>query len=153
MSIELVRQPHPMPAAPGAAATIILFATKECAVGSARYTPKGGSLGAQGLTGVEFTWVKNDQASAANGVRLYTFDKDGVVVEVDLKDDSNAATVGSGAATPIQIPVLAAGQEAHVFLEVSRYPRGVVVTYTSVGAPTVWDLMVQTYHNSWSVAK
>lgn len=154
MGIDIVRAPAPMPAAPALNATIILFATRKCTIGTAEYTPREGALrSAGGLSMVEFTWIKNNQASAANGVRLYTFDASDAVREVDLKDENDDASIGSGAVTPVQVPILASGEEWHLALEVSRYSRGVAVTYTAGTAPTEWDLMVNAYFNAFTVQK
>jgi len=103
----------PWPTAPGNAATVIMVSTApKPAGGSGQAVPPTLSQGLEKGRAVSVTlgYLRNDQASAANGVRVWASDNGGVDwFEVDLKSDTNAATCGSAA--PIQVPVLAAGAE------------------------------------------
>jgi hypothetical protein len=124
----------PWPAAPAApGATIVMFTTAPRPSADGRVTLP--SLENRRCSGLHITWHKNDQASAANGLRIYASDDGGTTwYESDLKNASNAPTIGSAA--PVTVPILAAGQEWHEFLELSRY-RDFAVEYTAGGvAPT-----------------
>lgn len=128
----------PWPAAPGNNATIILFATHPRQPGGSGdiVAPKDAPAPGQ-VDAITITWLRNDQASAANGVRVYGYDNTDTWREVDLKNSLNIATIGSAA--PVQVPILAAGQEYRVTLVVSHL-RGVAVEYTAGGTgPTAWN--------------
>jgi hypothetical protein len=89
------------------------------------------------LNAVEITWLRNDQASATNGLRVYALDDADVFREVDVKNYLNAPTIGSAAT--FTVTSLSAGQEYHALLDVSRY-RGVAVEYTAgATGPTNWN--------------
>ncbi len=138
------------PAAPGNAATILLFSTHPKLVGSLVGTAAGAvtiqadfdgrSQGISGnqLAAVEFVFLENDQASNANGIRLYALKKDGTTWrEVDLKDDLGVASIG--AASPRQVPVIATPAEYRLLIDTSRYV-GVAVEYTAgATGPSAWD--------------
>ena len=130
----------PWPAAPGNGATIILATThpKVPTGGTATIQPSSVLVSTDNyLNALEFVWLRNDQASAANGVRVYALDDTGTFREVDVKNYLNAATIGSAA--PFQVPILSAGQEYHLLIDVSRY-RGVAVEYTAgATGPTNWN--------------
>lgn len=146
----MARQSIPWPAAPGSSATIILAGTHPsiAVVGGLITPPPQVPLNlAQGLIeAVEFVWLRNDQASAANGIRLYALDDAGVFREVDCKNDLNAASIGSAA--PQAVPVLAAGQEWRTMIDVSRYILGWAVAYTAgATGPTNWNGVSQVHHS------
>jgi hypothetical protein len=133
----------PWPAAPGNGATIVMACCKvpKLATGAGATVPSTEpvrNLDANDVNAIEIVWLRNDQASAANGVRLYAVDDAGTYREVDLKSDTNAATIGSAA--PVQVPVLSTGQEWREFLDVSRYINGWAVEYTAgATGPTNWN--------------
>lgn len=105
-----------------------------------------------GLTGIEIVWMQNDQASNANGVRLYARDNTGTWREVDCKDDNGAATIGS--ASPQAVAALSAGQERRLFIDVSRYVNGVAVEYTAGGTgPTNWSGVIALHYGAVAVLK
>ena len=95
---------------------------------------------------VTVVYGKNDQASAANGVRAYyTNDGGATWVETDIKGPDNAPTIGAGA--PIQVPVLAAGQEWAEIFHVGRY-RGVAIEHTAGAVPpNAWDVTVSAQYS------
>ena len=96
------------------------------------------------IDAVTMTWLLNDRIANANSVRMYAW-KNSVWYEVDCKNELNSATVGAGA--PIQVPVLAAGQEWKERFDVAGY-EGVCFEYTSgVAAPTVWSGSVSLHLN------
>jgi len=121
------------PTAPGNNATIVLFATHDRKAGGSGDVFTG-MKGAEGIapeeiSAVEFTWHKNDQASAANGIRCYATDDGGTTWhETDLKDDANVATIGSAA--PVQVRALAAGEEWRETFVVSHL-KGFCFEYTA----------------------
>ena len=138
-------------AAPGNAATIILANWSSVpkvptgAAATVNPVEKPRDLPTNDVVAVELVWIQNDQASAANGVRLYALASDKTTFrEVDCKDDNGIATIGSAA--PQAVPVLSAGQERRILVVVARYPFGGVIEYTAgATGPTNWDVLV-TYH-------
>lgn len=89
------------------------------------------------INAVELVWHRNDQASAANGIRVYALDDTNTWRETDVKDDSGAATIGSAA--PQAVAALSAGQERRLLIDVARY-RGVAIEYTAgPTGPTQWN--------------
>lgn len=134
----------PLVAAPGNTATIVLFTTHQKVAGNTALVglgPSVPSLVPAQLVALEFVWILNDQASAVNGVRVWVLSDSNVWRETDVKDyTTGAATIG--AAAPKQVPVLAAGQEYSLLIDVARY-RGVSVEYTAGATgstPTTgWD--------------
>jgi hypothetical protein len=135
-----MRQLVPWPAAPGNAATIIMFTTHP-AIAVATLVPNNLQV-AQSVPGSrivawEGVWLRNDQASAANGIRLYALDDGGTFREVDCKDDLGAATIGSAA--PQAVGILAAGAERRLLIDAARY-NGFAVLYTAgATGPTNWN--------------
>jgi len=138
------------PAAPvGAATTICLFTTHQRSTGGVVFPPSlmpGISQpDMRRIDAVEIVCLRNDVAGAANGLRLYALQSDGKTwTEVDCKDDNGAATIGSAANQTI--PVVAAGAERRLLIDVSRY-RGVAIDYTTgAGGPTsgiaTWDGLI-----------
>ena len=142
------------PAAPSAGATVVLFATHPCTLGTGGVSYTSLFSRASGLQSVlidpdameeiDVIFGLHDHASAANGLRAYYTNDGGVTwVETDLKDPNNAATIG--AAAPVQVPTLAAGAEAAETFRIGRY-KGFAITYTA-GTPaptsgTGWDVTV-----------
>jgi hypothetical protein len=119
------------PTAPGNNATILLFNTHPKQVGGAgtMFQPSLQGLQQVRIAAIHCRWLLNNQASAANGLRVYALRRDGVNwSEIDLKNDANAPTIG--AAAPVQVPVTAAGAEWRETLVVSHC-RGVAVEYTA----------------------
>jgi hypothetical protein len=127
----------PWPAAPALNETIVLFTTHPKA-------PTGGTnkvlpppcIPPSRLSAVEIVWQRNNQASAANGIRVYTLDDTDTWRETDIKDNSNNATVGAGA--PQAVPALVAPAEWRTLIDAARY-RGIAVEYTAGAAPTQWN--------------
>lgn len=143
----------PWPAAPGNAATIVLFATHDRAAGGsgAIYRGKGGAPTATQADVIEIAWHRNNQASAANGVRVYALDDTGAWRETDLRDDADAPTIG--AAAPQAVPLLAATQERRLTLVVSHL-RGFAVEYTAgATGPTNWNGTITLRHGVLTVAR
>lgn len=129
----------PWPAAPGNGATIVMFATHTRFAGGsgAIYKPLTSVAGRRQLEAVTLTWLRNDQASAANGLRVYGLDDTDTWREVDLKTDAGAASIGSAA--PVQVAALIAGQEQRETLIV-KHLKGVAVEYTAgATGPTAWN--------------
>jgi hypothetical protein len=130
----------PWPAAPALNQTIILFTTHpKIPTGGASQAQPVPSLEVNRVNAVEIVWHLNDQASAANGIRVYALGSTDLWRETDVKDDAGAASIGSGAAQAVGI--LAAGAERRILIDVSRY-RGVAIEYTGATAPTAvtgWD--------------
>lgn len=135
-----MRQTIPWPIAPGNAATIIMFTTHpDVAVAGIQPTNANWlrSMAAEKVNAWEGVWIRNDQASAANGIRLYALDDLDVMREVDCKDDNGVATIG--AAAPQAVGVLASPAERRLLIDTSRY-RGFAVTYTAgASGPTNWN--------------
>lgn len=135
---ELVPWPTTIPANN---ATIVLFTTHLRQVGGSGefFQPSlKGVLGSSGrLNSIEVTFHRHNKASAANGLRLYALDDTDTWRETDLKDNNDLPTIGSAA--PKQVPILSAGQEYRIGIDVSRY-RGVALEYTA-GAdnPEEWN--------------
>lgn len=126
-------------AAPGNDETVVLFAThprKPGGSGAAvmsSYTRGHGTdpvnICPDAIEHVRVTWVKHDKASAANGLRAYQTDDGGATWhETDMKNAANVASIG--AAAPIQIPVLSAGQVWAEDFDVGRY-RGFAIEETA----------------------
>jgi hypothetical protein len=135
-----MRQLVPWPAAPANAATIIMFTTHP-AIAVASLIPNNlqiaTSVPASRIIAWEGVWLRNDQASAANGIRLYALDDAGVMREVDCKDDNAVATIGSAA--PQAVALLSTGQERRLLIDAARY-NGFAVTYTAgATGPTNWN--------------
>jgi len=129
------------PAAPGNAATIVMLSTHPKLAGSLVGTAAGAkrvmfamdgtelAIPANSLNAVELLWTENNQASNANGIRLYTLLKDGVTWrEVDCKDDNGVASIGTAA--PQAVAVLATPAERRLLIDVARY-NGVAIEYTA----------------------
>jgi hypothetical protein len=149
-----MRQLIPWPAAPGNAATILLFTTHE-GIAVATLQPVEGQylhgLAANRVNAWEAVWLRNNQASAANGIRLYALDDQGVMREVDCKDDSGNATIGSGSAQAVG--ALSTGQERRLLIDTSRY-HGFAVTYTAgATGPTNWNGVQQVHLDVEAVIK
>lgn len=128
----------PWPAAPGNGATIIMFTThpKIPTGGTSQIQPSVNQMVSR-INAVELVWLRNDQASAANGIRVYALDDTSTFREVDVKDDNGLPTVGSAA--PQAVPVLSTGQERRILIDVSRY-QGVAIEYTAgATGPTNWN--------------
>jgi hypothetical protein len=103
------------------------------AAGAKRYmfAMDGTELGipANSLQAVELIWLENNQASNANGIRVYTLLKDGTTWrEVDVKDDNGVPQIGSAA--PQNVPVIATPAERRILIDVARY-NGVAIEYTA----------------------
>lgn len=128
----------PWPAAPGNGATIVMFCTHPRQPGGAGSPVQASirDIDQSRIAAVTITWLRNDQASAANGLRVYALDNIGVFREIDLKNDSNVASIG--AVAPVQVPVLAGGQEWRETLVVPHC-RGLAVEYTAATGPTNWN--------------
>src|SRR3954466_7990425 len=100
----------PWPAAPTANQTILLFNTHPKVVtGGSSQTLPPVAVPAARVVGVEIVWHRNNQASAANGIRVYALDDADAWRETDVKDDNGAATVG--AAAPQAVAALASPAE------------------------------------------
>ena len=95
------------PAAPSAGATVVLFATHPCTLGTGGASVLSLFTRASGLQSVlidpaaieeiDVVFGKHDHASAANGIRAYyTNDGGATWVETDMKDPQNVATIGAG---------------------------------------------------------
>lgn len=149
-----MRQLIPWPAAPGNGATILLFTTHQGIAVAGLQAVEG-----QYLHGVdpcrinawEGVWLRNNQASAANGIRLYALDDQGVMREVDCKDDNGNATIGSG--SPQAVASLSTGQERRLLIDTSRY-QGFAVTYTAgATGPTNWNGVQQVHLDVEAVIK
>tara|TARA_R110000868_G_scaffold94150_7_gene260021 strand:+ start:1938 stop:2405 length:468 start_codon:yes stop_codon:yes gene_type:complete len=144
------------PTAPGNAATICLVATHPGTVAAGlpvAVAATSDRLVAKNLSEVEIVWHKNDQASAANGVRAYVTDDGGTTwFETDVKSDTNAATIGTSAA--VQIAALSSPAEARTTIRVSQY-QGVAVFYTAGAtgptAVTGWRGTITAHLNAVSV--
>lgn len=134
-----MRQVLPWPAAPGNGATILMFTTHP-AIAVAGITPVlqyAVSVPASRINAWECVWIRNDRASAANGIRLYALDDGGTFREVDCKDDNGNAQIGSAA--PQAVAALSAGEERRLLIDTSRY-NGFAVTYTAgATGPTNWN--------------
>lgn len=144
---------------PGNAATTVLFCTHPrapggvgAAVGPSTFVRASGTEAVQVLPDamrkVTAVYHLHDQASAANGLRAYQTSDGGVTwEETDMKGYvdgvANQPTIGSAA--PIQVPILAAGQEWVETFEIDRY-RGFALEHTAgaVGptAVTGWKLTI-----------
>jgi hypothetical protein len=153
-----------VPAAPGNNATCVLFAThprKPGGSGSAVVSTFESGTGTEpidvnpdAIEEVEVTFHAHDKASAANGLRAYvTVDGGTTWNETDMKGYvAGAANQPSiGAAAPIQIPALSAGQEWVETFDAGRY-RGFAIEYTA-GATgptpvTGWSVSVTVNHAS-----
>lgn len=154
-----MRYPAKWPARPGANTTIVLFATHDRLAGGAGANFPGMSgIGTQlpthEIDAIEVVFLRHDQASAANGLRLYARDDEGNFREVDLKGDDGVATIGAGA--PKQVPLLAAGAEARYLIDVGRYSNGWALEYTSgaiaLGA-SGWNGVLSLLGNESSVGR
>ena len=128
-----------VPAAPAANASVVLFATHPCNLGTggasyqSQFAQRGGTqsiaIDPDAMETVNLIYVLHDHASATNGLRAYqTLDGGVTWKETDLKDPNNAATIG--AAAPIQVPALSAGQEWAEIFHIGRY-RGFALVHTA----------------------
>jgi hypothetical protein len=167
MNAPITRVQAFWPAAPGNNATIVMLATHPklasslvgTAAGAKRvmFALDGTELGvpANSLQAVEIIWLENNQASAANAIRVYTLLKDGVTWrEVDVKDDNGVPQIGSGA--PQSVPVLATPAERRILIDVARY-NGVAIEYTA-GATgptetTGWNGQILLHINAESIVR
>ena len=146
------------PTAPGANATTVLFATHRCTLGTggdvvkSTFVRGGGTqvvdIDADAMEELRVIFGLHDRASAANGLRAYyTNDGGGSWHETDMKGyvAGVANQPSIGAAAPIQVPLLNAGQEWSERFQIGAY-RGFALTYTAgaIGptAVTGWDLIV-----------
>jgi hypothetical protein len=131
------------PAAPGAGTTCVLIATHPRKPGGAgtavTSTFASGSgtdpvvINPDAIEEVDVTFHLNDNASAANGLRSYiTVDGGATWIETDLKGyvAGVANQPSIGAAAPIQVPLLAAGQEWAETFRMGRY-RGFALELTA----------------------
>lgn len=143
----------PWPTVPGNNSTVILFTTHERDPGGGQsiVQPSLAGISGQQVDAIEVVFHRHNKASAANGLRLYAVDDTGAWRETDLKNDLDAPTIGSAA--PRQVPVLSAGQEYRIFLDVSRY-RGVRLEYTA-GAdnPEEWNGTIWAHIGVTAMAK
>ena len=147
-----------LPAAPAAGATVVLFTTHPRATGGVGAVVAPSRFERSTMTQdvvidpdtleeVEITWQLHDQASAANGLRAYVLDQLNQWQETDIKGYVMGFPdqPSIGAAAPIQVPLLAAGQEWSEQFKVGRY-RGIAIEYTAgpVGptAVTGWALTI-----------
>ena len=143
-----------VPSAPAGGATTVLFATHPCNLGAGGVavtsaflrasTGQAVSVSPDAIEEVEVVFGLHDHASAANGVRAYYTNDGGITWhETDIKDPKNAPTIG--AANPIQVPALSAGQEWAEIFRIGRY-RGLAITYTAGAtgptAGTGWDVTI-----------
>ena len=131
------RELIPWPVAPALNETIILFTTHpKVATGATAMTQPSRSLPVNSVNAVECVWHRNNQASAANGIRVYALDDTDTWRETDVKDDNGNATIGSAALQAVGI--LAAGAERRILIDISRY-RGAAIEYTGATPPTQWN--------------
>lgn len=149
----------PWPAAPGNAATIIMVCTADKVVSGsssgvtkAVNVPGGPSL----IDAIELVWLENDQASAANGVRVYAKKSNGAWREVDVKNSAGAATIGAAAAK--QAPVLASPAEYRLMIDVARYPYGVAIEYTAgatgpTSGASTWDGLITLHQRAEAIQR
>jgi hypothetical protein len=125
-----------VPSAPLANASVVLFATHPCTLGGASYvsrfaTPSGGAIAVapEAMETVRIIYALHNHASAANGLCAYqTLDGGATWIETDIKDGSNAATIG--AAAPVQIPALSSGQEWSEIFHIGAY-KGIAIVHTA----------------------
>jgi hypothetical protein len=146
------------PAAPGNGATVVLFATHPrkpggsgTAVTSTFATADGNEvvqIRPDAIEELELTYHLHDQASAANGLRAYqTLDGGVTWAETDMKGDVSGVPnqPSIGAAAPIQIPALSAGQEWTETFVIGKY-RGFALEHTAGDtgptAGTGWSVSV-----------
>lgn len=129
---------------PGNAATTVLFCTHPrapggvgAAVGPSTFVRASGTETVQvapdAITKLKLVYHLHDQASAANGLRAYQTSDGGVTwEETDMKGyvGGVANQPSIGAAAPIQVPLLAAGQEWAEEFDISRY-RGFALEETA----------------------
>lgn len=129
----------PWPAVPANGATILLFAWGPVArvTGTSSFTPTDPNTKNRQVDAVTITWQRHNKASAANGLRCYALGDDNVFYETDLKNDSNASTIGASA--PIQIPALAADQEWRETLIVSHLKGGAIEYTAGPDNPENWN--------------
>ena len=146
------RQFAPWPAAPGNNATIIMFTTHaKVATGGSAQIQQSINQSANRINAVELVWLRNDQASAANGIRVYALDDTGTFREVDVKDDNGNPTIGSAA--PQAVGVLSAGQERRILIDVSRY-AGVAIEYTAgATGPTNWNGSIAVHMSAEAIVR
>lgn len=136
MARILIPFPTVIPAANGKG---VLFTTHPKAPGDLTvYQAANAALGIVGpscpelnigeLNFLEFTWTRNDQASAPNGVRVFLLtEKKTTWYETNVPDDANASSMGA-----IQVPIIAggAGTVRTWKLDCSGYLVGVAVELT-----------------------
>lgn len=139
----------PLPAIPANNATTVLFCTRpKIPSGGAVAFPVARDFDALNhrIDAVTVVFLGHNKASAANGLRVYGWDAPGDLnpltgasgawAETDLKDDNGVPSCG--AAAPIQVPILAAGQEFRRTFFVGHL-SAVAIEYTA-GAdnPETW---------------
>ena len=143
-----------VPVAPTTGATIVLFSTHPCTLGTGgasvvstyqkATTGEAVIVSPDAIEELEVIFGLHDHASAANGLRAYyTNDGGANWHETDIKDPNDAATIGAAAAR--QVPTLSAGQEWAEIFRIGRY-RGFALTYTAGATPptsgTGWDVSI-----------
>lgn len=134
------------PTAPGNNATVILAATaaKQPGGSGAIVQPPPHMEKLRGrATAVTITFLAHDQASAANGIRVYAKDAAGTWRESDRKNDSDVATIGSAA--PVQIPVLSSPAEKRVTIIVADLDDWAIEYTAGATGPTAttgWQLKI-----------
>ena len=148
-----------VPSAPANNATAVLFNTHSrkpggsgTAVPPSTFTRGNGTevvaIAPDAIKTVRLTYHLHDRASAANGIRVYqTADGGATWQETDMKDTLNAATIG--AAAPVQVPVLSAGQEWSEKFEIDGY-KGIAIEHiagaTGPTAQTGWLLTIAVFY-------
>lgn len=155
---------HKWPTAPGNAATIVMVSSAPKINGSLSATAAGArtwmfdqdgrelAIPANSVNGVEIVWLENDQAAAANGVRLYALTKNGTTWrEVDCKDDSGNATIGSGA--PQTVGTLSTPAERRILFDVSRYYAFAIEYTAGATGPTAWDGVIMIHINNEVISR
>lgn len=144
----------PWPAVPGNNATIVMFATHRRQAGGsgAWYEPPPSIRSPADIKAVTITWLRHNKASAANGLRVYGIDDTGAYQETDLQTDAGASTIGT--ASPVQIPVLAAGREHRETLIVSHLRNGFAIEYTAgPDNPEEWNGVIAIDYNNQVITR
>lgn len=154
------------PAPPGNAATIVMVSSAPKINGSLSATANGAkrvmfdndgrdlAIPANSIHAVELTWLENDQAAAANAIRLYALTEDGVTWrEVDCKDDNGVATIGTAA--PQTVGILATPAERRLLIDVARYQAFAVEYTAGATGPSAagWDGTIMLHLNAESVVR
>jgi hypothetical protein len=147
-----------VPAAPAANASVVLFATHPCALGTGgaayvtQFADSGGgvvAVDADAIEAVHLIYALHDHASAANGLRAYqTLDGGATWIETDMKGPDNVGTIG--ATVPIQVPTLTAGHEWSETFHIGAY-RGFALVHTAGAtgptANTGWALAISAQYS------